>query len=404
MRLANFWAIVAKMVQCVSTGLRVGCGALVLTVALGCEVRGLVGSNVGVSGTGGGGMETGSTGSAESEAESASPETSGSTSSGGDETSGIRFDLGQPDSPAACEAPVSEPCDAQGEDPYNALGINCGGGPTATGSFRGKASAITVHHGNLGTSSAYPPREGERFVVLSTGVATDLAKPPEELQAADPACLPISCPSTQHSAEVLAMLPEPIDVRKVSETGVDCTEDESLVGTGDCSNSLFDQFIAGSGAVDYAELRVDTVVPDGVDGLSYDFAFFSVEYPIWVDHASPYNDMYVAWLESEDWTGNISFDEFGHPISVTGVFLDYKDAPSAGCPAPCNAPELAGFSMEGHAGTKWLQTTAPVQAGEEISLLFAIFDLTDGAYDSMVALDHFEWTCSGAPPFTRPVG
>ena len=60
--------------------------------------------------------------------------------------------------------------------------------------------------------------------------------------------------------------------------------------------------------------------------------------------------------------------------------------------------------MEGHAGTKWLQTTAPVHAGEEISLLFAIFDLTDGAYDSMVALDHFEWTCSGAPPFTKPVG
>lgn len=371
-----------------------------------CEVRGLVGSNVGGgggTGSSGSGADTSSSDGGESTLVTSADVTTVHASS--EETGDVRFDVGMPDAPAACDIPMGDPCDERTADPYRAFGINCpGDGPTAVGTFRGNPAAMNVHQGNLGTSSAFPPREGERFVILSTGVAADLARSPEELQAADPSCNPIACPSTQHSPEKLATLPEPIDVRKVSSDGIDCTENESLIGTGDCSNTLFDQFIAGEGALDYAEMRIDATVPPGADGFTYDFAFFSVEYPTWVEHASPFNDMYVAWLESENWTGNVSFDGFGHPISVNGVFLDYKDAPSVVCPAPCEAPELAGFAAQGHAGTRWLQTSAPVQPGEDISLLFAIFDLTDGAYDSMVALDHFEWTCSGAPPFTQPVG
>ena len=71
---------------------------------------------------------------------------------------------------------------------------------------------------------------------------------------------------------------------------------------------------------------------------------------------------------------------------------------------PAAAAELAGFAMEGHAATRWLATNAPVRAGEVITLVFSIFDMNNGKYDSAVALDHFEWTCSGAPPFTTPVG
>jgi hypothetical protein len=375
-------------------------------IASACEVRGLVGSNVGAGGTGSGsGFETSSSEGGETALPETGVEEATTAHGSSSETGDVKFDVGMPDAPAICAAPMGVACDAESTDPVRALGVNCPGpGPSADGSYRGHPAAMTVHHGTLGTSSAFPPREGERFVILSTGIAANLALSPEELQAADPGCVPIACPSTQHGTEKLATLPEPIDVRKVSEKGRDCTEDPSLVGTGDCSNTLFDQFIAGEGAMDYAELRIDTTVPPEADGFTYDFAFFSVEYPTWIDHGSPFNDMYVAWLESENWTGNISFDEFGNPISVTGVFLDYKDAPSTVCPAPCEAPELEGFAAEGHAGTRWLQTSAPVVPGEEISILFAIFDLTDGAYDSMVALDHFEWTCSDAPPLTQPVG
>lgn len=375
-----------------------------------CEIRGIVGQNVGI--VGDAGDEVGdSTG---GEGTTSTPQTSTTTTQGGDltggdvegdaETSDVRFDLGLPDAPAACVIPMGDPCDSNTNDPLVAMGINCPNGPIASGGYRGDDRAMTVHHGGLGTSTAYPPREGSSFVVLSTGIATQLAMTHQEIQAVDPSCNPIACPSTALSDAVIPVPPDPIDVRRVSDDGVDCIENHELVGSGDCSNSLYEPFAAGSGVLDYAELRLDAIVPENVDGLSYDFAFFSTEYPTWIEHKSPFNDMYVAWLESEMWTGNISFDELGNPISATGVLLDYKDAPSPECPAPCTAPELWGFSMEGHGATKWLATNAPVIAGEQISLLFAIFDLSDGAYDSMVALDHFEWTCSDAPPFTTPVG
>lgn len=384
-------------------------GLLAVTVGA-CEVRGIVGQNVAKS-SGGGEGGASSTGVGDEGTSAADPSTSsgvGEVTSGhiggDDETSDVRFDLGAPDAPAACVVPMGEPCDGNSNDPLLAMGINCPGGAVASGGYRGDSRAMTVHHGGLGASTAYPPREGSAFVVLSTGIATQLAMTHQEIQAIDPSCNPIACPSTLLSPDVTPVPPPPIDVRRVSDDGVDCAQNPELVGQGDCSNSLYEPFAAGSGVLDYAELRVDAVVPEGVDGLSYEFAFFSTEYPTWIEHKSPFNDMYVAWLESEAWTGNISFDELGNPISATGVLLDYKDAPSPTCQAPCDAPELSGFSMEGHGATKWLMTTAPVVAGEQVSLLFAVFDLSDGAYDSMVALDNFEWTCSGAPPFTTPVG
>lgn len=374
--------------------------AAAVSVLLACDVHGFIGSNASGDGTGGSGPgEDGSI---------TSPDTIGASDGGstvdegGSETSEVRFDVALPDAPASCEPPGHDPCDGD-DDPIHALGLGCPGETTVHGSFRGHTSAMMVHSGVIGTSGEYGPREGERFVVLSTGKAGQLPRTPEQLQIEDPSCNPLQCPSTQLSEEVLGVLPAPIDVRSVSDAGVDCSEDPQLVGTGDCSNSIEELFQRGGGAYDYAELRVETQVPAGVDGLAYEFAFFTAEYPDYVNHGAPFSDMYIAWLESESWTGNISFDEGGHPISVNTVLLDYKDAPSASC-GECNAPELAGFAMEGHAATRWLSTSAPVRAGEAITLVFSIFDMNNGKYDSAVALDHFEWTCSGAPPITTPVG
>ena len=141
-------------------------------------------------------------------------------------------------------------------------------------------------------------------------------------------------------------------------------------------------------------------MPQAATAFQYSFAFFSSEYPLYSNHDidAQFNDMYVAWLDSEAWTGNISFDAHGSPITVQSVLLDYRTA-SDQCP-DCTAPELAGFSMERHAGTKWLTTRAPVRPGEEIELVFALFDLSDPNFDSMVILDDFQWTCADGPPVT----
>jgi hypothetical protein len=181
----------------------------------------------------------------------------------------------------------------------------------------------------------------------------------------------------------------------------DCFDDPGLVGTGDCSNTIQDQWDQGSGSYDYAEMRISATVPPGTPAIQYDFAMFSTEYPDF--YQTTFNDMYIAWLESELWTGNISFDDMGHPISLNAGFLDYKDAPNMyDCPAPCQAPELQGTAMEGHAGTRWLTTTAGVTPGEDIVLVLGVFDLSDPILDTVILLDNFHWGCEGGAPTTIP--
>src|SRR5690606_8666546 len=195
-------------------------------------------------------------------------------------------------------------------------------------------------------------------------------------------------------------LPPPIQANAVSATQ-DCSENPALVGTGDCSNTINDQWSQGFGSHDYAEMRFATTVPEGAFGFTYDFAMFSTEYPDF--YQTQYNDMYIAWLESEQWTGNVSFDDMGHPISLNAGFLDFKDAPNPhDCPAPCQAPELQGTAMQVHAGTRWLTTTAGVTPGEAIEVIFAVFDLSDSALDTVMIIDNFQWACEGGAPVTIP--
>jgi hypothetical protein len=304
----------------------------------------------------------------------------------------VLFDLGMlPDAPSGvfCGAPLPVTCDGMDDDPWHALGLNCPGGPQVDGTFSGDPQALYVHSGNLGTfvPAPFPPREGDKMVILSSGRAQDLTV--AGLYAST--TLPGNDPGT---------LPAPIQTGAVSATE-NCADNPTLIGMGDCSNTIQAQWEQGSGANDYAELRINTQVPAGAFGFSYDLAFFSTEYPVY--YQSQFNDMYVAWLESEVWTGNVSFDEMGNPISLNAGFLDYKDAPNpTDCPAPCTAPELQGTAMQGHAGTKWLTTTAGVSPLEDIEIVFAIFDLTDNILDSVVILDNWTWDCEGGPPVTIP--
>jgi hypothetical protein len=401
---------------------------LIVAAVLGCEVHGFIGSNATLGSGDDDSAGTTSVGTADDDgttlptnAESAD-EDDDDDASESDETSDYRFDLGVPDAEPGCEQPSPWPsCDTYDDDPWHAMGLNCAdtSGPQVQGEFTGHAEAIAVHSGRLGMDDTFGPREGEKFVVLSTGRAADLPMSPAELADAYPArCTTLngvpnnaSCPSTAFmdydgvppDDTPMYVLPKPLDVRRVSQTE-DCWEDPNLVGMGDCSNTLYEPWLKGGQALDYAELRMTTQVPEAMNGFAFDFAFFSTEYPLYAIHEAPFNDMFVAWLESERWTGNISFDEEGSPISVVSVLFNYKDAQSSQCPGPCNAPALHGFAAENHGGTKWLTSTAPVRPGEEVTLIFAIFDNADAIFDSMVILDHFEWTCSGAPPFTTPAG
>jgi hypothetical protein len=316
-----------------------------------------------------------------------------------------------------CDAPVHTPCDDGDADLLNALGLNCPDeGQYEVGSWgSGMAFGTLTGYGDTG---AFTPTEGSRFAVIGSGRVADL---PNYVDPLDPNAMVFdNCSSDLGAFDPGNDLPLPIVASDVG--AVTCTEDMSLIGTGDCSNTLQQQFLppgtdTPAPANDYTELRFTATVPGGATSLSYDFAFLSHEYPgFW---QSTFNDMYIGWLESETWTGNISFDENGAPITVNAGFMDYLDADSSAfdimsgneiphpdCPpgANCSAPELHGTCMQGHGATRWLTTTAPVNPGTEITLVFAIMDLSDSVLDSYVFLDNFQWGCiDGMPPTTIPI-
>jgi hypothetical protein len=312
------------------------------------------------------------------------------------DTAGYKFDLSPfPDGEgngSNCTVPVHVACDDEDDDPWHALGINCPGELEFDVAYTGDPQQLYVHTGQLGTynPATYPVLEGEKMLILSSGMASEMITAGDQFA------------STSVNMNFMEFpLPPPLNMNAVDLGGDTCVDNPNLIGMGDCSNTLQEQWDQGYGAFDYAELRLTGEVPVGASGFAYNLAFFSTEYPGF--YKTSYNDMYVAWLQSEVWTGNISFDEMGNPISLNAGFLDYKDAPNQyDCPDPCTAPELQGTVMQTHAGTKWLITTAGVEPGEDVEIIFAIWDLSDEVLDSVVILDNFSWNCEGGPPVTIP--
>lgn len=305
-----------------------------------------------------------------------------------------------------CQEPARVVCDDKSEDPLHAMGINCPKDPVQVeAEFTGPIPARGVLE-KLGSTDAFAPREGQRYLVLGTGKVQELGL---ETPATDIALAPTYCSDDlKGSWDKKNTFPAPLNPVRVGEK--DCHDDPSLVGTGDCSNTLQAQWEASQSRInrvnDLQELRIKAKVPSWAHSLSFNFAFLTTEYPSYYKHG--YNDLFIAWLESKSWTGNISFDAKGNPISLNAGFLDYKDAQNGSlndpeCATGCIAPELAGSCLKGHAGTRWLNTKVGVTPGEEIELIFAIVDIGDSVMDSFVLLDNFRWSCeSQKSPETDP--
>ncbi|NOU32427.1 MAG: hypothetical protein HOO96_31365 [Polyangiaceae bacterium] len=183
---------------------------------------------------------------------------------------------------------------------------------------------------------------------------------------------------------------------------------------------------------DVINARLKIKVPNNAKGLAFDFNFLTSEWPKYL--CTPYNDSFIAYLTSKKGTDNISFDSQKNPINVNLGFFDRctpnvetgcctaAEASAGQCKTsnvktstcPGGAGELAGTgfarvsragtdqtnpdiltyckdSSTGGGGTGWLQTQAPVEPGETITLEFMIWDTQDANLDSSVLLDHFTW-------------
>lgn len=272
-----------------------------------------------------------------------------------------------------CELPAHESCDGS-NTLLLALEIGCAGEWPAVSGTTGATQSFST----ADVIGGFTARAGERFAVLGSGLASELTMVPPE---GDPPSTPTFCNDDVVATDVLD-LPSPLTAE--SPMG-DCIDDPTLIGEMlDCSHTL-------PGAVtevrDYAELRIGMDVPADARSFSFEFAFSSTEFPFY--QGASYNDLFVAWLVSDAWTGNIAYAG-ASPISVNSDLL---------LPAGATAALVADTCMRDHGTTGWLTTSAPVEPGEEIALVFAVFDQGDSIVDSFVFLDAFAWSCA---PVERP--
>jgi hypothetical protein len=190
------------------------------------------------------------------------------------------------------------------------------------------------------------PRQGERLLVLSTGVART----------------PAQAGYNQNMTLVNSGIGNP-------PPGIPANNPSCPPGT-----NVYDDIV----------LELQLEAPANALGFSIDLAFYSFEFPNWL--CNGYNDQFVVHMLPPP-TGaqgnNILFDSNAWPMSVNSLLMD-----------AANTTDMAGtgFGTGGEGGTTgWLRLSAPVSAGQIFTLKCFLFEVADNTLYSTVVLDNFRW-------------
>jgi hypothetical protein len=325
---------------------------------------------------------------------------------------------GDGDGDPMCEAPLEyTDCDltdsqALTSDPFAALGLGCPGGPvksiaiteanlfaqdpTSWRVARYFGSALGPNAGgrlwaprhSVDVPSGSPdlppiaPNTSAAILILSTGKLSEL-----EPDGGLVMTLGSQAASGANANPDSTEFPAPISPLQGSNDGEGGTPFVNCDGVNDCSDSLHGQWAAGQTSLfDMLWLRFHMPVPTGVHGYMFDFAFFSSEYPGFIN--TDYNDTFVAWSISESYTGNLTFIN-QTPMNTASLHE------AGGFEHTGLDPALAGTGFEGHGGTGWLLARGPVVPGEVVDVTLFLTDVGDAQYASVVLLDNFRWDCLG---------
>jgi hypothetical protein len=243
-------------------------------------------------------------------------------------------------------------------------------------------------------------RQGSRFLALSSGVARAGAHVLEGDGGESPSG-GFMCTRSG--------VPEGFPASSYATCG-----DELLAPQGDAHDP--------NSAYDGMALELELRAPTNARGISFDFDFYSFEYPHFV--CSTFNDVFAALLYSRSpglpASRNIAFDAQRNPIGVNNGFVevcepyDYvgiRNGQQFTRSFTCGygTAELAGTGFDSevfggpHAATGWLSTRASIEPGEDFVLRLAIWDAGDEWRDSTVLLDNFRWeVVEGGAVTVRP--
>ncbi|MBL9104287.1 MAG: choice-of-anchor L domain-containing protein [Myxococcales bacterium] len=365
---------------------------------------------------------------------SSSTDPSGTSSTGdtGDTSTGDTGDTSTGDTGETTDTTTSDPadcpliaqhvpCDEDSDDALHAMGLNC---TSLGGNWQNNVNAISV--ANLDFQAPPPvdgefawavatsygsyidpqtqkpfwsPREGGKFLLISSGTL-DPADGDGNITIADSDVYNDSGFGSPWDDDDM---PPPMSPEHGSPDPMGYTNCD---GVKDCSNTILDQWDLGFGdAEDKMWFHFELTAPalangDMVDanGYTFDFAYFSAEFPEYVD--SQFNDIFVVWQVSDDYTGNVTFIN-GQPLTVTALWpIDFQGECDFFDPQ-CNGadPHLQGTGYIDDGGaTSWYKATGGIKPGETFLLSFGIFDMGDSSFDTTAIIDNFQWDCEGCVP------
>ena len=247
------------------------------------------------------------------------------------------------------------------------------------------ARRVTRH---MGSQGQFNPRQGTIMSFLSSGTAEDATDTPSYA----------TCPGTDFNTTFTNPMPL-----------------SAAQNTNPCGQGVAESTVP---VHDYTELRMTIHAPINAGSFSFDFAFFSEEYPVYI--CQGFNDTFLAIQYSQQFPSGdqIAYDANNHRINVNNSFFqDCQACTTNACPGwqsgvniacPNGTGRLAGTFYDvalgpstappsncnekwGSGGTDWLTTTSPIKPGETFTLSWIVFDENDGILDSAVILDHFRW-------------
>ncbi|HOH03539.1 MAG TPA: choice-of-anchor L domain-containing protein, partial [Polyangiaceae bacterium] len=193
---------------------------------------------------------------------------------------------------------------------------------------------------------------------------------------------------------------------------------------------------SGDHANDPIMLRLRIRVPTNARSFSFASWFFSAEFPEYV--CSAFNDFFVVLIDSPqpEWPNpadkNLAVYRVTSPPKVFPIGVNLANDPQAqnlfsvckagpiGCSgstsgfAPClSGPTFlqgtgfddtslggCGSSNMVGGGTGWLTTVGNVAPGQIMEIRIALWDTSDGVWDSLVLLDNWVWNVYPASPGT----
>jgi hypothetical protein len=208
------------------------------------------------------------------------------------------------------------------------------------------------------------PRAGSAMLVLSSGRARDLADAG--------ACGSLSCTGVGSGT------PPPGFPAAVTGPVGACPAPASVIN-------------------DDVGLQVTLRAPAGAVGFSFDYKFFTFEYPEWV--CTSYSDHFLVLMDPAPagaTNGNVAQVEWSgvaSPVTTSSAPLE-SCTPALSYPCALGTAALQGTGFDvwnDAAATDWETITVPVSPGQEFTLRFVIMDVGDTAWDSTVLLDNFKW-------------